>query len=251
MRRERSWRRPQSALRAALGARLRSLRKARRWSQERLAEATDMHATYVGSVERGERNVSFDCLAALATGLDITLSELFDLGTIHSRDSERSDAPGETWALLRACSTADVCEVNAIIRTLERWRCARRLEGSPRMMQRPSISLSASASGKCARSAAGRKKSSPSSLTCIAPTSGRSGAASAGFPSTAWVRVARAFGMTASELLRDLEPGEPKRRRDLLASILLLVRDRSTDELVFLRSLQRSLRRWSVIPGRN
>jgi len=64
--------------RAELGRRIRELRKARSLSQEKLGELADLHATYVGGIERGERNVSFENLARLASAFGLTLSQLFD-----------------------------------------------------------------------------------------------------------------------------------------------------------------------------
>lgn len=45
-------------------------------SQEGLAELSDLHRTYVGSVERGERNVSIDNMERLATALRVKLWDL-------------------------------------------------------------------------------------------------------------------------------------------------------------------------------
>lgn len=56
-------------LQRRLGQRLRAERKARRMSQERLAELLSVHRTYVGSVERGERNITLQTLERLAAGL--------------------------------------------------------------------------------------------------------------------------------------------------------------------------------------
>ncbi len=46
-------------------------------SQEKLAESTGLHRTYVGSVERGERNVSIDNMERIAEALDMSLGDFF------------------------------------------------------------------------------------------------------------------------------------------------------------------------------
>ena len=64
--------------RAAFGARIRDLRAERGLSQEALAHTADLHRTYVGSVERGERNISIDNIYVLADALGVRASDLLD-----------------------------------------------------------------------------------------------------------------------------------------------------------------------------
>ena len=59
------------------GKQLRALRKARRLSQEKLAELCDVHRNYIGRIERAERNISFEYVIRLAYGLSIRPAELF------------------------------------------------------------------------------------------------------------------------------------------------------------------------------
>ncbi len=61
-----------------LGERIRNLRKDAGLSQEDLAELTGFHRTYIGMIERGERNPSLDNLVKFAKAFRITLSELFN-----------------------------------------------------------------------------------------------------------------------------------------------------------------------------
>jgi len=61
----------------ALGARIRTLRTARALSQEELAGKANLHRTYVGGIERGERNVSVRNLAAIAKALRVPIAALF------------------------------------------------------------------------------------------------------------------------------------------------------------------------------
>ena len=58
------------------GDRLRTVRLETGWSQEELADRAGLHRTYVGSVERGERNLALLNLYALATALERPVRDL-------------------------------------------------------------------------------------------------------------------------------------------------------------------------------
>lgn len=60
-----------------IGFRIRELRLAREMTQEQLAEACDLHRTFIGSVERGERNVAVLNLRKIARSLRVPLTDLF------------------------------------------------------------------------------------------------------------------------------------------------------------------------------
>jgi transcriptional regulator with XRE-family HTH domain len=67
--------------RAQLGATIRKQRLALGLSQEQLAERADLHWTYIGGIERGERNVSLLNIVKIARALKITPSRLLlDVG---------------------------------------------------------------------------------------------------------------------------------------------------------------------------
>lgn len=63
---------------AALGEAIRRERKVLDVSQEDFAEMCDLHRTYVGQVERGEKNISFLNILRIAKALGTRPSGLFD-----------------------------------------------------------------------------------------------------------------------------------------------------------------------------
>lgn len=61
-----------------IGRRLRTYRLAAGYTQETLAELADCHPTYIGQLERGEKNATVESVARIAAALRIPLSRLFE-----------------------------------------------------------------------------------------------------------------------------------------------------------------------------
>lgn len=65
-----------SDARKVFASRLRQIRQRKGLSQEELADMAGLHRTYVGSVERSERNISIDNIERLAKALEVDIIEL-------------------------------------------------------------------------------------------------------------------------------------------------------------------------------
>jgi transcriptional regulator with XRE-family HTH domain len=66
-------------IKSLLGKRIRALRRQKGLSQEKLGGKAELHLTYIGAVERGERNCSIISLKKIAKGLDVDIKDLFDM----------------------------------------------------------------------------------------------------------------------------------------------------------------------------
>ena len=64
-------------LKRAFGQRVRELRDAHGWSQEQMEHHCGLHWTYIGQVERGERNLTLLSIQKIARGFKIELAQLF------------------------------------------------------------------------------------------------------------------------------------------------------------------------------
>ncbi len=59
-----------------LGRRIHELRTAKEWSQEEFAHVSGFHRTYIGQIERGEKNLSFSNLSKLSSVFGLTIAQL-------------------------------------------------------------------------------------------------------------------------------------------------------------------------------
>lgn len=67
-----------SKLAVEIGQRIRNYRIGQKISQEELAEKCGLHATYIGQIERGEKNATIESISKIAAGLSVPMSTLFE-----------------------------------------------------------------------------------------------------------------------------------------------------------------------------
>lgn len=59
-----------------IGKRIRDIRKSQQYSQEALADASELDRAYIGRIERGEQNISVQNLIRIAITLDTEVCDL-------------------------------------------------------------------------------------------------------------------------------------------------------------------------------
>lgn len=107
-----------------IGQRIRELRTQRteRWTQEDLAERAKISVSFLSMIERGERVAHVETLAAIASALGVTLSELF-AGTDTVAGASADDAvellrPLSEFARARRLSASDVERLLGVARAM-------------------------------------------------------------------------------------------------------------------------------------
>lgn len=67
-----------SKLSKNFGKIIRELRREKKISQEELGFRSNLHRTYIGMIERGEKNISLENIEKIAQGLNISMKSLFE-----------------------------------------------------------------------------------------------------------------------------------------------------------------------------
>lgn len=93
-----------------IGARIRSYRKSQNLSQEVLAEKADLHPTYLGQIERGEKNATIESIQKISNALNVPMSTLFS----NLPTAEESPLSYPQDRILQLLSTLNAKEQNAI-----------------------------------------------------------------------------------------------------------------------------------------
>ena len=84
----------------SVGQRIRNYRTQLGWSQEKLAELSGCHPTYIGQLERGEKNATLESIEKIASAMNIPLSKLFE--KLGGKDSTEKDIPLKCYDFLSA-----------------------------------------------------------------------------------------------------------------------------------------------------
>lgn len=73
------------------GKRVRQLREAKGISQEQLGFDVGLHRTYIGQIERAEKNITLKNIEKIAKHLDVNISELMDFNKLNNTNSENKE----------------------------------------------------------------------------------------------------------------------------------------------------------------
>ena len=81
-----------------IGQRIRNYRTGLGLSQEKLAELSGCHYTYIGQIERGEKNATIESIEKIYAALNVSLSKLFEM--LGVENEETSNIPLECYELV-------------------------------------------------------------------------------------------------------------------------------------------------------
>lgn len=103
-----------NGIRTEIGQRIRNYRIQQGLSQEALAENSGLHPTYIGQIERGEKNATLESVEKVAKGLSVPLGRLFE--NIGGSGGD-NNYPAEAYSLVQSVSVPAQEKIVAIIRS--------------------------------------------------------------------------------------------------------------------------------------
>lgn len=102
-----------------IGQRIRNYRTQQKLSQEKLAELSGCHPTYIGQVERGEKNATLESIEKIASALNIPLAQLFEkLGEGEAFDS----IPLKCYEFLSAKSKSEQEQLYRLLIEMDKYK---------------------------------------------------------------------------------------------------------------------------------
>lgn len=110
-------------IRKELGLRIRTLRKKNGLTQENMADRCGLHWTYIGGLERGERNPTLTTMKRIADGLKVDIHTL--LGRPKAEDtslSSREKKEGNILKWLRKRDDTAVDLASRLVREVVHWQ---------------------------------------------------------------------------------------------------------------------------------
>ena len=102
-----------SQIASIIGKRIRSYRQLAGLSQEKVAELAGCHPTYIGQVERGEKNATLESISKISHALGVPLSKLFE--NIDDSDELQPGLPAKCYDLVLSRSEHEQEQVYRIL----------------------------------------------------------------------------------------------------------------------------------------
>ena len=103
-----------------LGQRIRTYRINKGLSQEKLAEFAKCHPTYIGQLERGEKNATLESIERIAAALGISLSKLFE--KLDGQDDDEKSIPLACYEFLSAKSKDEQEQLYKILLEMDKYK---------------------------------------------------------------------------------------------------------------------------------
>ena len=103
-----------------LGQRIRNYRTAKGLSQEKLAELSGCHPTYIGQIERGEKNATIESIEKISSALNISLSKLFE--KIGAQDDGVLNIPLKCYEFLSAKTKEEQEHIYRILLEMDKYK---------------------------------------------------------------------------------------------------------------------------------
>ena len=109
-----------SEIAKAVGQRIRNYRTRAGFSQEKLAELSGCHPTYIGQLERGEKNATIESIEKIATALNLPMAKLFE--QLGGQDDSSRNIPLECYEFLSAKTLDEQEQLFRILLELDKYR---------------------------------------------------------------------------------------------------------------------------------
>ena len=109
-----------SELSKIVGQRIRNYRTQLGLSQEKLAELAGCHPTYIGQLERGEKNATLESIDKVASSLKVSLSKLFE--NLGGENTTERNLPLECYEFLLTKSREEQEQIMKILVEMDKYK---------------------------------------------------------------------------------------------------------------------------------
>ena len=103
-----------------IGLKIKLLRTKSGFSQEKLAELSGCHMTYIGQIERGEKNATLESIEKISSALNVPLSKLFE--KLDSAGKTERNIPLECYEFLSAKTKEEQEQIYRILIEMDKYK---------------------------------------------------------------------------------------------------------------------------------